>query len=200
MWETTYWQKKHSHVVGLDEVGRGALAGPIVVGAALFSPNHRQIEGVRDSKQLSRQQRTTLAEKIMAEAIWSIGMSQVEVINQLGIVPALHQAVEQTLNQLKWDVALIDGLPFKPFPDYLINKSEFIVKGDQQSYSIAAASILAKVYRDELMCQLSTEFPEYGWERNVGYGTRSHQQAITQTGLTPHHRTLFCRNILAGIS
>lgn len=190
--EQQLWATGLSHIAGVDEVGRGALAGPIVTAMVVFAPSHSPIPGVKDSKLVSAKQRLLLEQEIKAQAVsWSIGVGDIDTINTLGIVPALHDAVIASLTGQKWEHVLIDGLPLKPIPKILEQKATFIVKGDQLSYSIAAASILAKVYRDSLMTALSQEFPEYGWHQNVGYGTQVHRTALKQYGLTPHHRTSF---------
>ncbi|HEX7018334.1 MAG TPA: ribonuclease HII [Patescibacteria group bacterium] len=195
--EQSLWNQGLTHVAGIDEVGRGCLAGPIVVGAVIFEPGTKMIAGVRDSKMLSTEQRVSLAEQIKEQALhYTIGVGSVELINDQGIVPALKCAINLALTQLKsCQRLLIDGRPLTS-SEYQWPETEYIIKGDKKSYSIAAASILAKVYRDHLMKQLAEEFPEYGWDRNVGYGTKEHRQALRKIGKCEHHRELFLRKIL----
>lgn len=195
-YEQALWDKGVTHVAGIDEVGRGCLAGPIVVGAVIFEPQATQIDGVRDSKLLSAAKREKLALQIQEKALSSaIGVGSVELINDHGIVPALKYAINSAVTQLEsCHRLLIDGRPLAS-SDYQWPATEYIVKGDQLSYSIAAASIMAKVYRDTLMKELATEFPVYGWEKNMGYGTKTHQQGIIEYGPCQLHRKKFIRKL-----
>lgn len=195
--EQKLWTQGKSFVAGIDEVGRGPLAGPVVTAAVIFNQNHNMIEGVNDSKKLTAKKRTELAEQIKASAhSYAIGISSVEMINQLGITQATTNAMINALEELEqFNNVLIDGRPIKNFP-IGIEQVEYIIKGDSKSYSIAAASIIAKVYRDQLMGKLAEEFPDYGWQKNMGYGTLAHRNAIKEHGTTIHHRKQFVRNIL----
>ena len=197
--ETNIWQQGQKLVVGVDEVGRGPLAGPVVAAAVIFSPETEMIKGVNDSKKVTARNRLILSELIKQQALsWAIGSASVEVINQLGIVSAITQAMANAIEQLpRYDHVLIDGRPFKNFPKLFSQHITYIVKGDQKSYSIASASIIAKVYRDELMGKLSLDFPNYGWEKNMGYGTKEHIQAIRQYGPTVYHRRQFIQKIIS---
>lgn len=197
--ERQLWQQGCAHVVGIDEVGRGALAGPVVIGAVCFDQSHVPIVGVHDSKLLSAKQREDVVEKIKAAAnCWQIGQASVEEIDRFGIVPATMMAITRALQKFSTlDHILMDGKPFTskniammrqwPTPPF-----SYIVKGDQLSYSIAAASIVAKVFRDQLMRELALTHSHYSWEKNVGYGTKKHLQSIRKFGLTPQHRLAFC--------
>lgn len=195
-YEQNLWNQGLVSVAGVDEVGRGCLAGPIVVGAVIFEPGTRQLNGVRDSKQLTRAQREELVDQIKTQALaYSIGVGSVETINTQGIVSALKVAINSAVNQLTpADQLLIDGRPFTRV-EFEWPTTHYIVKGDASVYSIAAASILAKVYRDQVMKELANEFPQFGWERNVGYGTEEHRRALLANGTTPHHRSLFLRKL-----
>ncbi|BBM73793.1 ribonuclease HII [Rhodothermus marinus] len=188
--EVRCWQQGYRRVAGVDEVGRGCLAGPVVA-AAVILPPHVQLDGVRDSKQLRPEVREKLAERIRAQALAiGIGMCTPEEIDCLNILNAALEAMRRAVANLELtpDYLLIDGnrcfsdppCPAKP-----------IVKGDQQSLLIAAASIIAKTTRDALMQQLHEEFPVYGWDRNVGYPTRTHYEALARYGPSPYHRRSF---------
>lgn len=196
--EKTYWLNGYSYVIGIDEVGRGCFAGPVVAGATLFDRKHQPIDGITDSKKLSALARNDLSKKICDQATsFGVGSASVEEINELGIVPATFLAMERALLQLpKIEIILVDGSLTPRFSQVNPTQIKTIIKGDLLSYSIAAASIIAKVWRDELMKELHQEFLPYNWEKNKGYGTLTHRQAIKKYGLTPHHRTLFCRKVL----
>lgn len=189
-------------IVGVDEVGRGCFAGPVVAAAASFSKAHEPIGSITDSKKLTAKMRFSLDKQIRAQALeFAIGEASVEEINTLGIVPATFLAMERALLQMKvLDEVIVDGSLKPRFQTLKIKNLQTLVKGDQLSYAVAAASIIAKVYRDELMTQLHQEHPHFEWAKNKGYGTLTHRTAITQFGLTCHHRTLFCRNIVASMS
>lgn len=196
-YEQQLWSQGFTHVAGIDEVGRGCLAGPIVVGAVVFEPMVQLIDEVQDSKLLTPKHRESLAAEIKNSALnYAIGVGSVEHINNHGIMSALRFAINAALTQLpKSDQLLIDGRPLTTV-EYSWPPAEYIIKGDQHVYSIAAASIIAKVYRDELMKKLAVDFPQYGWERNVGYGTAEHQSNLLIHGACLHHRQLFLRKIL----
>jgi ribonuclease HII len=175
---------------GCDEVGRGCLAGPVVA-AAVILPKNYQHELLNDSKQLTRQDRQALQTDIVQDALaWAIAEVSNEEIDQINILNASFKAMHLALDQLKLrpELLLIDGNRFKPYQDV---KFECVIKGDGKYLSIAAASILAKNYRDELMEKLSCEFPGYAWNTNVGYPTEEHRDGIRSLGITPYHRKSF---------
>lgn len=177
-------------VCGIDEAGRGPLAGPVVA-AAVILPEGYELPGLTDSKQLSAKARERLFEQLMQDAAVakSIARAEVEEIDRLNILRATHLAMRRAAEGLHPppDFCLIDGLPVRDFP--LPHRA--LVKGDSRSLSIAAASVLAKVTRDHIMQALHAEYPAYNWQRNAGYGTRAHLQAISEHGITPHHRLSF---------
>ena len=175
---------------GCDEVGRGCLAGPVVA-AAVILPKNYQHELLNDSKQLSRENREILEGDIKRDAlVWAIAeVSNVE-IDDINILNASFKAMHLALDQLtmKPEFLLIDGNRFHAYQEL---PHQCIIKGDGQYLSIAAASILAKTYRDTLMQKLAIQFPGYGWETNVGYPTEQHRDGIRQQGITPYHRKSF---------
>ncbi len=173
-------------IAGVDEVGRGAWAGPVVA-AAVILPGTFRIGTMFDSKNLSEMQREQLRNEIVAGAIsYAIGQASVEEIAQLNVTGALRLAYLRALRALnpQPDIVLLDGLPLKKF-EY---RHRAIVDGDQKSKCIAAASIVAKQYRDALMIKLAPTYPRYGFQLHKGYGTERHQQAILQHGILPIHR------------
>jgi len=191
-------------VIGIDEVGRGPLAGPVVVAGVVFSAHHQLITGITDSKLIKKVNYLTLAEAIKSQAIaYSIVEGSVDQINEQGINYALVSAMNQVITELSAKIKsvreiciVVDGRPPRNPPFITSQRQDWIIKGDQKIYSIAAASIIAKVHRDAIMKQLSREYPSYGWEHNMGYGTVSHREAIKIHGVTHHHRTLFIRKLL----
>lgn len=189
--EKEFWDKGFKLVCGLDEVGRGCFAGPVVVGAVIFPPNVSLLEGVTDSKLLKPRQREKLVELIKASAVsWSIAEISVRDINKVGIGKATQMGFRKAIKDLSKnpDYILIDAFYVK----HLNRKYQKpIIKGDTLSLSIAAASIIAKVYRDKLMKKISKKYPEYGFAKHKGYGTKAHQEAIKQFGLTRIHRKSF---------
>ncbi|WP_020596579.1 ribonuclease HII [Spirosoma panaciterrae] len=175
---------------GLDEVGRGCLAGPVVA-AAVILPTDYSHPILNDSKQLSRSQRETLRIAIERDALaWAIAEVSPEDIDRINILKAsflaMHRAVDALA--LRPEHLLVDGNRFVPYP---MIPHTCLIKGDAHFLSIAAASVLAKTYRDDLMEKLGTEFPAYGWAKNVGYPTPIHREAIRQFGPTRHHRMSF---------
>ena len=175
-------------VCGVDEVGRGPWAGPVVT-AAVILDKATAPEGLNDSKKLSLKRREALFEQLQA-APHAIGVASVEEIDRLNILNATYLAMQRAIHALpvKPGFALIDGnrIPYDlPCPAWAI------VKGDARSASIAAASIIAKVTRDRMMAELAKEFPGYGWETNAGYGVPAHREALSRMGVTPHHRRSF---------
>jgi ribonuclease HII len=193
-YENDLWQAGLSHVAGFDEAGRGALAGPVAAAAVILPPNPHltwTLAGVRDSKQMPPRQREIWAARIKSVALaWRVEFSSVEEIDGLGIVPATRLAATRVLENLTIPPGylLLDfriSLPESPLPQTAL------VKGDQLSLSIAAASVLAKTSRDMLMCELDSQYPGYGLERNKGYGTQTHRSAMMRLGYSPIHRKTF---------
>ena len=175
---------------GCDEVGRGCLAGPVVAAAVILPKNYSH-ELLNDSKQLTREERDLLQIEIKREALaWAIAEVSSQEIDEINILNASFLAMHRALDKLSMlpQLLLIDGNRFKPYREI---KYECIIKGDAQYLSIAAASVLAKTYRDELMAQLAQQFPGYGWETNVGYPTEEHRDGIRELGITPYHRKSF---------
>jgi len=186
---------KSSHTIdlveaGCDEVGRGCLAGPVVAAAVILPKNYTH-EILNDSKQLNKEERQILTREIQRDAIsWGIAEVSNEEIDKINILNASFKAMHLALDKLtqKPDLLLIDGNRFQPYGDL---KFECVIKGDATYLSIAAASVLAKTYRDELMAKLSEEYPGYAWESNVGYPTEEHRNGIRSLGITPYHRRSF---------
>lgn len=175
---------------GCDEAGRGCLAGPVTA-AAVILPVEFASELINDSKQLTERQREALRPVIEREALaWAVAHVSPAEIDRINIlrasILAMHRAIDQL--QVRPEALLIDGNRFTPYPGI---PHTTIVKGDGKMLNIAAASILAKTHRDEVMRQLAQEFPGYGWEGNKGYPTRDHRDAIRRLGATPHHRRSF---------
>ena len=174
-------------VVGVDEVGRGPLAGPVTAAAVRLDPL-RIPEGLADSKTLTAARRKALFAQLLAVAEVSIAHASVEEIDALNILRASHLAMERAVAGLAADFALIDG---NMVPRGLSLPARAVIKGDARSLSIAAASICAKVTRDQLMVDLAQQYPGYGWERNAGYPTKMHLTALLNLGVTPAHRRSF---------
>ena len=178
-------------ICGVDEAGRGPLAGPVCA-AAVILPDHLELPGLNDSKKLSDKKRRELFPLIKEQAIaYGIGLASQQEIDEINILQATYLAMERAIAQLegKADLALIDGNRAKDFG--LPVKT--VVKGDSLSASIAAASILAKVTRDDLMEQYAQEHPGYGFEIHKGYGTKAHYAALTEKGPSPIHRMTFLK-------
>ena len=188
--ERALWREGVTRVVGVDEVGMGPVCGPVVAAAVLLPVGCRRIRGVHDSKVLSPLQRRRLYEKILEQALAvGVGAASVREIDRLNILHASRVAMQRALRRAgPYDHALIDGKPIR-HPD--LGPHSTVVDGDALCYSIACASIVAKVIRDRLMEKLSRRYPGYGWERNAGYNTRAHQHAIRTFGVTPYHRRGF---------
>lgn len=176
-------------IAGVDEVGRGPLCGPVTAAAVILDPA-RLPEGLADSKTLSAARREVACAAILAMAQVSVAHATVEEIDRLNILQASHLAMERAVAGLAVmpDHVLVDG---NRLPKNLPCRAEAVVKGDARSLSIAAASIVAKVVRDRLMVDLAQQHPGYGWERNAGYPTKDHLQALLNLGVTPHHRRSF---------
>lgn len=190
--EGQFHRQGYRFVVGLDEVGRGCLAGPAAAGAVIFprNPNPDLSDVVRDSKQLSAGQREAARDVIIESAVaYSVGWTTAAEIDRIGIVPSVRLAMRRALSRLRpaADSLLIDALTLRE--SNLPQKS--IIRGDSKSLSIAAASILAKVERDRLMTDLSEEYPDYGFESHKGYGTKRHMASIRRLGACPEHRMSF---------
>jgi ribonuclease HII len=179
-------------LAGVDEVGRGPLAGPVVACAVIMPPDMRAIAGVDDSKRLTAAERTRLAVKIRERALdWALGAASVAEIERLNIYQASVLAMRRALSRLKLEPnhVVIDGKPMRTLPV----PHTAVVHGDARCFSIACASIIAKVTRDELMHRLARRYPGYTWDTNVGYTTRAHIAGLDSHGITPHHRRSFFR-------
>lgn len=192
-----FYEKQYTGiVVGIDEVGCGPWAGPVVAAAAIINQTNfpqKLLEIIQDSKKISPKKREMIYQELLklerdsCSIAWA--EASVQEIDTLNIRRAAMLAMQRAIDSLevKPDVALVDG-NVRPSLECHI---QTLVKGDTLSFSIAAASIVAKVVRDEIMCKLAEEYPHYGWERNAGYGTAEHQRAITIHGITPYHRVSF---------
>jgi ribonuclease HII len=186
--ERGYWRAGFQHIAGVDEVGCGCLAGPVVA-AAVVLPVEGGVKGAVDSKLLTAAEREEIAESIYDRALAvGIGAASAREIERLNIRRASGLAMERALRHLDLvpDTVLIDGRPQPELGDHLA-----IVKGDRKCQSIACAAIVAKVVRDRLMARLSKVYPDYGWDRNAGYATAEHREALNRVGITPHHRRTF---------
>lgn len=199
---TTTREREREHgsperaVIGIDEVGLAPLAGPVVA-CAILMPEGDLIEGVRDSKTLSRRQREQLDPIIRRAAVaWGIGAASAREVERLNPRAASHLAMQRAVRALERrhgrpvEFALVDGAPARELND-LIGAHETVVKGDATVYSIACASIVAKVLRDRLMRQLDRRYPGYGWTSNAGYPAPAHIAALDRLGVTPHHRRTY---------
>lgn len=187
--EASILKEQGGPVCGVDEVGRGPLAGPVVAAAVILNPDKIPV-GLNDSKKLSEKKRQALYERILGEALAvSIAQASVEEIDDINILQASLLAMRRAVEGLSAPArcALVDG---NKDPGLRV-PTRTLVKGDGRSLSIAAASIVAKVFRDDLMKKLGEEYPEYGWAQNAGYGVRAHLAALKLVGATPHHRRSF---------
>ena len=176
-------------VAGVDEAGRGPLAGPVLAAAVVFAPGVG-IRGVNDSKQLTAQKREALFDLIRSKALAiGIGAASTKEVDRLNILRASHLAMRRAIKRLPFEPhhIIVDGLPVYELGE----KHTAVVDGDAKVHAIACASIIAKVVRDRAMHMLATRYPGYGWDHNVGYGTLEHRNAIGDLGLTPHHRRSF---------
>jgi ribonuclease HII len=188
--EWALWKGGARRVAGVDEVGMACLAGPVVAAAVVMRPHCHKIPGVRDSKTVPLPHRERLYGLILQRAVAiGVGAASVEEIDRLNILRASHLAMRRALRRVApFDHVLVDG---RDFQDLDFGPHTAIVDGDALCYSIACASIVAKVTRDRLMTRLAARRPGYGWEQNVGYPTREHRHAIYAQGVTPHHRRSF---------
>ncbi len=186
--ERRYWRAGFQYVAGVDEVGCGSLAGPVVA-AAVILPIEGGVKGAIDSKLLTAEQREEIAAHIRARAVGiGVGAASAREVERLNVYRAAGLAMERAVRNLPITphCVLIDGRPQPCLGDH-----RSIIKGDRKCHSIACASIIAKVLRDDLMTRLAERYPHYAWERNAGYGTREHRRALDQVGVTPHHRRTF---------
>lgn len=191
VYERKWIEKGCKYVAGVDEVGRGPLAGPVVC-CAVIMPQDDIIEGIDDSKKLSEKKREKLYYEIKEKALaYSICQISQEEIDQINILNAVKKCMTNAVNSLsiKPDITLVDGVD-----THLDINAEYIVKGDINSYTIGCASILAKVYRDKLMIEYAKEYPEYGFEKHKGYGTKLHIESIKENGPCKLHRKTFIKN------
>ncbi|MDO8570244.1 MAG: ribonuclease HII [Candidatus Daviesbacteria bacterium] len=189
--EKDLWKSGHKYICGLDEVGRGCFAGPVVVGAVIFPSDVVLPEGIADSKLLTPLKRKNLESRIKNEALcWAVGEISVDIINEKGIGEATQLAFALAVKNLaqKPDFCLIDAFHIKYLEEF---KQKAIKNGDKICASISAGSIIAKVYRDELMVSLHDRYPEYGFSKHKGYGTLEHRNAIKKHGLSRVHRKSF---------
>lgn len=190
--ERGYWLSG-SYMAGMDEAGRGPLAGPVVAAAVLF-PKEIIIEGINDSKKLSEKKREALYEQIVSSALTGVGIVDAREIDETNILIAARRAFSLAAQ----------ALPVTPdffYTDYITGLTlpaphESVVKGDQNIYSVAAASIVAKVTRDRMMREYAQKYPGYGFDKHKGYGTKAHYEAIERLGISPIHRRTFLKKIL----
>jgi len=190
--ERELWREGAMRVVGVDEVGVAPTCGAVVAAAVIMKPHARRIAGVRDSKTLSAQQRDRLAPIIRRRAVAiGLGAASVREIDTINIYHATHLAMRRAIGRLGGhDHVLVDGNRIAGF-EAAVGPYSAIVDGDAKCYTIACASVVAKVIRDRMMALLAARYPGYGWERNQGYATREHRDAIRRLGLTPFHRRSF---------
>jgi ribonuclease HII len=187
--ERRYFSRGFTRVIGVDEVGRGPLAGPVLAAAVLVAVDTRLIRGVDDSKVLTDRRREKLAAAICSRLPFAVGAASVREIDRLNIRRASALAMKRAIDRLggSADVVIIDGLRL---PE-LGCEHDALVDGDAKCFAIACASIVAKTVRDRLMKNLAARYPAYGWEHNAGYATEQHTAAITTSGITRHHRMSF---------
>lgn len=192
-YEQEYWQRGYACLAGVDEAGRGPLAGPVVAAAVILPQQDAQLSGLNDSKKLTPRRRQFFFRQIQEQALdYSLGVVSADVIDRINILQATRLAMWRALRGLKKvDYALIDGN--QPLTFWAERQQRCLIKGDSLSLSIAAASVLAKEARDALMVALAQRYPDYGFEQHKGYPTQAHRDAIRQFGLSPQHRRSFCR-------
>ena len=194
IYENNLYSKGYNYIAGIDEVGRGPLAGPVVT-ASVILPNSCKIFGVNDSKKLSEKKRNELYNIIISEALsYSFGIVTPKEIDSINILQATYKAMKYSIENLsiKPDYILVDALTIPNINIEQIN----IIKGDSKSFSIAAASIIAKVKRDEIMNEYSSLYPQYHFDKNKGYGSKEHIEALKKYGACPIHRKSFIKNIM----
>ena len=181
--------KKIKNIAGVDEVGRGCLAGPVFAAAVILNKGIN-IKGIRDSKKIPFRERILLFNHIKKNSTYAVAMASVKEITKINILNASLLAMKRSLEKLKFEpsIAYIDGI-FSP--EGLKMKSKTFIKGDEKIISIAAASIIAKVSRDLFMIKLAKNYPNYRWEKNYGYGTKDHLNGLKKYGITKHHRVTF---------
>ncbi|MFH1610504.1 MAG: ribonuclease HII [Patescibacteria group bacterium] len=188
-YENKLWKQGYDHIAGLDEAGRGSWAGPVVAGVVIL-PRKFKIKGIKDSKQLSSLQREKLFLQIIKNSIaWAVGIIPHSVVDEVGILQANKQAFLKAIDKINLDpdYLIFDGIKFFE-PEH---EHEFIIKGDDKIMSVAAASIIAKVIRDNLLIYHHKIYPEYGFHNNKGYGTREHREALDNHGLCEIHRVTY---------
>lgn len=186
--EKELWEKGYLKVCGLDEVGRGPLAGPVVVGAVVIENEGQFLEGVRDSKTMIEKKRLFFYEKIKeVSSAFGIGIVESFEIDELGISEAIQKAMKMAVKDLEMDYLITDG-NIRKFGDCPM---KVVQDGDALHYSISAASVLAKVTRDNIMKEYALEYPNYGFEKHVGYGTKLHMEALERIGPCKIHRKCF---------
>ena len=200
--ETLKQQQGYRFIAGVDEVGRGPLAGPVVAAAVILPAdimNSGALNGLTDSKKLSERKREYFCKQIQIQALdYGLGVVSAPVIDRINILQATYLAMWRAVQGLKnVDCLLVDGN--KPLP-YWEAHQEALVKGDSRSLSIAAASVLAKVARDKMMQRFDQYYPHYGLAKHKGYPTALHRQQILEQGLSPQHRRSFCQRLLSGAS
>ena len=186
--ETLKNLKKYKIFAGVDEVGRGCLAGPVVSAAVILKKNV-QIKNLKDSKKLTFEQRIEISKDIKNNSLFSIGMASVKEIEKLNILQASLLSMKRAILSLskKPDLVLVDGI----FAPKILIKCKTVIKGDEKINCISAASILAKVYRDKVMTRMSKKFKNYSWNKNFGYGTKQHMLGLKKYGFTTMHRKNF---------
>ncbi len=200
-YDNNFWKEGFRYLAGIDEVGRGPLAGPVVAAALILNPKKR-IYKIDDSKKLSKEKRFALEPKIKEKALsWAVGEASVEEIDSMNIIKATFLAMKRAIDKLTFqpEFLLVDG---RDFPTFLYRMQgaalpgRAVIKGDSISVSIAGASILAKVYRDKLMVKMAEKYPGYGFENHKGYAAKEHLNAILELGPCSLHRKKFIRNIM----
>jgi len=187
--ERSYFGRGVPSVAGVDEAGRGPWAGPVIAAAVVITPDSPWLEGVDDSKQLTRRRREDLAAAIVSTLVHGVGGASVREIDRFNVRGATALAMRRALARLRCAVGLVvvDGTPMAE----LGRAHEAMVDGDARCYAVACASIVAKTVRDRVMQRLGLRYPDFGWEHNAGYGTPDHRAALDRRGPTPHHRRSF---------
>lgn len=184
-------------VLGVDEAGRGPLAGPVVASAIIIKNDFDEISEINDSKKLSEKKREKLYEAIISNCIVGVGIASEMEIDEINILNATFLAMRRAIDKVKeianFDIVLVDGNhKIREFS----GEQECVIKGDSKSLAIAAASIVAKVTRDKMMCEIAKEFPEYNFEKHKGYGTKAHRKVLIEIGPCKYHRKSFLKKIL----